>query len=176
MEKPQLQIHMESPLLDRPVSIRVTGLSGGQNVTLRFQRKSYWGSTIYSMESHGTYMADEEGVVDLQQISPIEGTYKGIDGMGLFWSLRIKHTEENSKEVFTKLQPQSLTILLENDGKVIDTKIITRKWIDDDVIRTPVNEKGVVGTFFMLTIPRQDLRLSSSEDRKVGFMSFLLLY
>ncbi|MDW0118798.1 acyl-CoA thioesterase/bile acid-CoA:amino acid N-acyltransferase family protein [Sporosarcina thermotolerans] len=156
MEKPQLQIHMESPLLDRPVSIRVTGLSGGQNVTLRFQRKSYWGSTIYSMESHGTYMADEEGVVDLQQISPIEGTYKGIDGMGLFWSLRIKHTEENSKEVFTKLQPQSLTILLENDGKVIDTKIITRKWIDDDVIRTPVNEKGVVGTFFHVdnTSPR----------------------
>ncbi|WP_060203111.1 acyl-CoA thioesterase/bile acid-CoA:amino acid N-acyltransferase family protein [Sporosarcina koreensis] len=156
MEKPQLQIHMDSPLIDRAVGIRVTGLSGGQKVTVRFQRKSYWGTTIYLMESHGTFIADEDGVVDLQKACLIEGTYEGVDGMGLFWSLQVKRTEENSEEVFTKLQPQSLTILLESDGKVIDTKIITRKWIDDDVIRTPVNEKGVVGTFFHMgnSLPR----------------------
>lgn len=156
MEKPHLQIHMESPLIDRPVSIGVTGLRGGQKVTVRFRRKSYWGSAIYLMESHGTYMADEDGVVDLQKASPIEGTYEGVDGMGLFWSLQVKRTEENSEEVFEKLQPQSLTIFLESDGKVVDTKIITRKWIDDDVIRTPVNEKGLVGTFFHMgnSLPR----------------------
>jgi GrpB-like predicted nucleotidyltransferase (UPF0157 family)/dienelactone hydrolase len=146
--KPQLQIHMESPLIDRSVGISVTGLSGGQKVTVRFQRNSYWGSTIYLMESHGTYMADEYGVVDLQKASPIEGTYEGIDGMGLFWSMQVKGTEVNSEEVFNKLQPHTLTILLESDGKVIDTKVITRKWIADDILRTPVNEKGVVGTFF----------------------------
>lgn len=148
MEKPQLQIHMESPLIDRPVSIRVIGLGDSQKVTVRLQRMSYWGSTTYLMESHGTYLADEDGVVDLQKASAIEGTYEGIDGMGLFWSLQVKRSEENSEEVFNKLQHQSLTILLESDGKVIDTKNITRKWIADDVIRTPVNEQGVVGTFF----------------------------
>jgi hypothetical protein len=100
------------------------------------------------MESHGTYMADEDGVVDVQKASAIEGTYEGIDGMGLFWSLQVKRTEENSEEVFERLQPQSLTILLEIDGKVIDTKNIIRKWFADDVIRTSVNEQGVVGTFF----------------------------
>lgn len=143
-----MQIDMESPLIDRSVGIRVTGLSSGQKVTVRFQRRSYWGITIYFMESYGAYTADAKGIVDLQQISPIEGTYKGVDGMGLFWSLQVKGTEENSEEVFDKLQPQSLMILLESDGKVIDTKVITRKWISDDILRTPVNEKGVVGTFF----------------------------
>lgn len=146
--KPDLQIHMESPLIDRSVGIRVIGLISGQKVTVRFKRKSYWGRIIYHMESYGTYLADVEGVIDLQKISPLEGTYEGVDGMGLFWSLQVKHTEENSEEVFNKLQPQSLTILLEIDGKIIDTKLITRKWLDDDVIRTPVNEQGVVGTFF----------------------------
>lgn len=148
MEKPKLQVHMESPLIDRPVSIRVIGLGDSQKVTVRFQRMSYWGSTTYLMESHGTYLADKDGVVDLQKASAIEGTYEGIDGMGLFWSLQVKRIEENSEEVFNKLQHQSLTILLEIDGQIIDTKHITRKWIDDDVIRTQVNEKGVVGTFF----------------------------
>ena len=93
-------------------------------------------------------MADAEGVVDLQQVSPLEGTYEGVDGMGLFWSMQVQRTEENSEEVFNKLQPQSVTILLESDGKVIGTQVITRKWIDDDIVRTSVNENGVVGTFF----------------------------
>ena len=146
--KPNLQIDLESSLIDRSVCIRVTGLTSGQKVTLRFQRASFGGSTKYFLESYGTYVADEEGIVDLQKAVPIEGTYEGVDGMGLFWSMQVQRTEESSEEVFTKLQPQSVTILLECDGKVIDTKVITRKWIGDDIMRTPVNEKGVVGTFF----------------------------
>ncbi|MFS0690167.1 acyl-CoA thioester hydrolase/BAAT C-terminal domain-containing protein [Sporosarcina sp. 179-K 8C2 HS] len=146
--QPRLLIDMELPLIDRSVGIRVVGLSNGQKVTVRFQRKSYWGKTVYYMESHGTYLADEEGIVDLQQASPLEGTYEGVDGMGLFWSMQVQRTEENSEEVFNKLQPQSLAILLESDGKVIDTEVITRKWIANDIMRTPVNGKGVVGTFF----------------------------
>ncbi|MCG7343645.1 acyl-CoA thioesterase/BAAT N-terminal domain-containing protein [Sporosarcina sp. ACRSL] len=143
-----MQIEMESSLIDRAVGIRVTGLSSGQKVTVRFQRKSYGGKTIYFMESHGTFISDSKGIVDLQEVAPVEGTYEGVDRMGLFWSMQVTRTEEYSEVVTTKLHPQSLTILLERDGEVIDTKVITRKWVADEITRTPVNEQGVVGTFF----------------------------
>ncbi len=72
-------------LIDKPVQIRITGLSAGEQVSVQL------GST----DSHGVpwqasagYRADPGGDVDLSTAAAISGSYHGVSAMGLIWSMR----------------------------------------------------------------------------------------
>lgn len=80
-------IEVDSPvaLLDRPVHIRVTGLSAGAKVIIESTAQDEAGK---EWEGYGSFTADARGVVDLDRTAPADGTYDGVDGMGLFWSMK----------------------------------------------------------------------------------------
>ncbi|GKV56130.1 acyl-CoA thioesterase [Sporosarcina sp. NCCP-2222] len=188
--KPRLHIDVKSVLMDQSISIRVKGLIENQKITVRCKRTSYWGTKIYEMESYGIYKANSSGVIDLHKTASIEGTYKGIDGMGLFWSMQIVSTKENNMEILDKLQPHIVFISIEEETQTIDTHIIERRWMDAAVTRTAVNEQGIVGTLFHSSnsipkptllvggrwIGRRDLRISCSLLASRGFNVLSLGY
>jgi pimeloyl-ACP methyl ester carboxylesterase len=75
----------ESPLLDQRLTIRIAGLN--PNTTVRVSAKSQAQDSL-TWRSEALFTADEHGQIDLEHQAPQSGSYDGIDGMGLFWSMR----------------------------------------------------------------------------------------
>ena len=101
--------------------------------------------------SHATFLVDDNGQINVGTQSPLSGSYEGIDPMGLFWSLEVEEikSEDNSRVVGHVLQPQTMTLSVQSsDGVLLGSVEVTRSWLADDVIRIPVQERGLVATFF----------------------------
>ncbi|XP_065072208.1 bile acid-CoA:amino acid N-acyltransferase-like [Rhopilema esculentum] len=71
-------------LVDQRIQIKVKNLIPFQSVTLRVELSS---DKSELFESYGHYIADRDGELNLSRDSSFGGTYKGIDNMGLFWSM-----------------------------------------------------------------------------------------
>jgi dienelactone hydrolase len=111
--------------LDQPVDVVVTGLSPGAEVTVQL--------STGDRASHGVFQADERGVVDLTRHAPLDGTYRGVDRMGLFWSLER-----------TGGKPGPLCLSVEGAGEVE----LERLMVPQGVERVEVRENGLVGVLF----------------------------
>jgi pimeloyl-ACP methyl ester carboxylesterase len=75
----------ESPLLDQRIAIQIAGLN--PNTTVRVSAKSQAQDSL-TWRSEALFTVDEHGQIDLDHQAPQSGSYGGIDGMGLFWSMR----------------------------------------------------------------------------------------
>eukprot|EP00795_Rhopilema_esculentum_P012914 gene12914-3669_t len=71
-------------LVDQRIQMKVKNLKPFQSVTLRVELNS---DKSELFESYGHYIADKDGELNLSRDSSFGGTYKGIDNMGLFWSM-----------------------------------------------------------------------------------------
>ncbi|KAJ8309355.1 hypothetical protein KUTeg_014229 [Tegillarca granosa] len=80
----KISCHPENPLVDEVVHIKVQGLSAGAPYTIR----SSLCENKTNFSACGCYIADDNGVVDVGKSFCIEGTYSGIEPMGLFWSMK----------------------------------------------------------------------------------------
>ncbi|MGH8273626.1 MAG: acyl-CoA thioester hydrolase/BAAT C-terminal domain-containing protein [Gammaproteobacteria bacterium] len=71
-------------LVDRPVSIQVSGLKPSEPITLDASMKSFQGTT---WRSSATFIADSKGIVTVARTAPRYGSYSGVHAMGLIWSM-----------------------------------------------------------------------------------------
>ena len=74
-----------SYLVDDKVKIIVAGLQPKQNVTLQARIASEKGEVF---ESYAHYIADKDGGVDVSCDSSLRGFYRGVEPMGLLWSMK----------------------------------------------------------------------------------------
>ena len=72
-------------LIDVPVHIRVSGLRPDDHVRVSATTDDAAGGR---WASAATFTANDRGVVDLARAPARDGTYAGVDGDGLLWSLR----------------------------------------------------------------------------------------
>ncbi|XP_046568714.1 acyl-coenzyme A amino acid N-acyltransferase 2-like isoform X2 [Haliotis rubra] len=82
--RPCLNVSPGVALVDERISITVSSLRPLQRVTVQAwveERKAVFSSCGY-------FVADQHGQVDISQLASLGGTYKGVDSMGLFWSLK----------------------------------------------------------------------------------------
>ncbi|WP_341717113.1 acyl-CoA thioesterase/bile acid-CoA:amino acid N-acyltransferase family protein [Micromonospora sp. FIMYZ51] len=79
-----LAVTPASALADEPLRIRVGGLAAGERVVVSAEADDRSGRL---WRSRGTFVADANGVVDVSQDAPIDGSYAGVDPMGPFWSM-----------------------------------------------------------------------------------------
>ena len=73
-----------SSLADQPVQIEITGLSPGELVSVQLSSTDANG---VPWQASAAYRADPGGAVDLSTATAISGSYHGISGMGLIWSM-----------------------------------------------------------------------------------------
>ncbi|MET1074693.1 MAG: acyl-CoA thioesterase/BAAT N-terminal domain-containing protein, partial [Umezawaea sp.] len=111
--------------LDTTLDVRVTGLPPDSPATITL--------TTGDRASRAVFVADERGVVDLTRHAPVEGDYSGVDAMGLFWSLAP-----------TGRGAGATLLEVEGVGKVE----IERRTVPEGVVRTEVDEDGLVGVLF----------------------------
>lgn len=148
--KPRIHVSSSISLIDSHIQIYITGLEPLQEVTIRASRIAEGLNDIY-LESNATFIATKDGNVNLTEEAPITGSYTGIDGMGLFWSLdiiKIGERYESTQNDKNPLSPQNLTLSLEINGSIIDEINISRLWKSKQIVRYPIRENGLVATYF----------------------------
>ncbi|GGU53505.1 acyl-CoA thioester hydrolase/BAAT C-terminal domain-containing protein [Lentzea flava] len=121
----EILVNPQTAPLDQPVDIIVVGLPPGDEVVVQL--------STGDRASHGVFIADERGVVDLTRHAPREGTYHGVDPMGLFWSLER-----------TGGKPGPMCLSVEGAGEIA----LRRLTVPEGVERLEVRENGLVGTLF----------------------------
>jgi hypothetical protein len=71
-------------LADRPIHLPISGLAPHDTAEVSAAAQDGMG---YGWHSRAVFRADGGGMIDLDHARPRSGTYTGVDGMGLFWSM-----------------------------------------------------------------------------------------
>jgi dienelactone hydrolase len=126
-------IEVDTPvaLADAPVHLRVRGLVPGEEVTISAQAHDADGKV---WRSQARFTADDGGVVDLDRDRPTAGTYQGIDGMGLFWSMNPADGDpEQARYVPPAATSFAVDLTVAADGRQLATRTLTRQRRRDGV-------------------------------------------
>lgn len=94
----------------QPVRISVVGAAPGTSVTLR-ARARFLGR---AWTSSATYRVPPSGTLDLDRVAPVGGSYSGVAGMGLLWSLR--SPSGTTASVASIAAPEKLELTLAGSG------------------------------------------------------------
>lgn len=133
-------------LVDEQVDIRLSGFAPHQLITLHARMNDdingLW-------ESHATFTADSQGMVDVGTQQPLSGTYTDADPMGLFWSMAVD-TKTRAASPFRKtaLTPTMMTFTASVDEAPVASAMLERLFVAPEVTRVPVRDNGLVGTLF----------------------------
>lgn len=147
-------------LADRDIKLHVSGLTPYQDITISAHLER---DDLGFYESYAKYTANYNGIVDLECQAPIDGTYTGVEPMGLFWSLKAPPGSKQHNGRFTIRDVETpVEIILrvfdshlnESDLRDPGSKLLAetsnvRRYKRPKVRRIPVRWKRVRGTLFV---------------------------
>ncbi|MGH9731142.1 MAG: acyl-CoA thioester hydrolase/BAAT C-terminal domain-containing protein [Candidatus Acidiferrales bacterium] len=148
----QIEITPSPSFIDEDVSIHIRGVAPRARVTLRAEVNDDAGRI---WESRAAYNADAAGLVNICRNESLCGTYRGCDGMGLFWSMELESAARAGRATFRKDSPaaNSVALTAEIAGQAIATSKLERRWLAPGTqIRDAgedENEEGVAGRLFI---------------------------
>lgn len=150
----KLHVSKKISLMDEAIVVSGSGFHPGQQITVRASVKS--AADKINLQSLAHITANMEGNFDLSKNESVGGTYHGVNGMGLFWSMK----EIEGK--LTRFMPADVMMPYRFNFHVFDGYIddfsnvrsmahleIDRCFYKPDVQRIPVEENGVYGTLFV---------------------------
>jgi dienelactone hydrolase len=143
---PVLSATPRSALVDEPFAITVEKLSPGARVAISSRLVDDAGQT---WSASATFRADATGRVDVRRDAPeAGGSYRGVEPMGLVWSLRPQKEGSGNPMLFRRrLDPMRMVIEVATDeGSASAT--LERLSVAPTVTRTEVRDRGLVGTLF----------------------------
>ena len=91
----------------------------------------------------GAYIADRDGEVDTAEDTSLDGSYRGTDPFGLFWSAEVPDLYD-----WDVLHPMRVTLRATSDEQTVETSY-ARLVVADDVTEHVVAEEGVAGRLFL---------------------------
>lgn len=134
------------PLMDERLDIVVSGLPPGRLITVkaksRAQDQLWW-------RSEAAFNSGPRGAIDLSTQAPVSGTYRGIDAMGLFWSMRPDADPKNGDHAFFAItdwfQPIATELEAADAGQVLGSAVIERRFAKPGTRCATIAEKEVKG-------------------------------
>ena len=134
-------------LFDQPLTtLRVTGFPPAHEVTIRATARDDLGNR---WESSARFITDSSGSIDLMLAVPHSGDYRTADPMGLFWSMRLDPgVEARSQFMKTGADPVAVTISAELNNQLVASVELTRRYLDNHVMRTDLREDDLVGALY----------------------------
>lgn len=141
---PKIVVVPEQALLDEPLAITVSNLAPHETVALEASCKDKDNNV---WKSSATFQADDKGVVDVDKQEPIDGSYKGIEPMGLFWSMvpTSKDPAKNTNDSFYTLNVGEVILAVFSDNKLRAQKTIHRSFHLSDIEIKMIQDQGFVG-------------------------------
>ncbi|MGY0694854.1 acyl-CoA thioester hydrolase/BAAT C-terminal domain-containing protein [Virgibacillus sp. FSP13] len=127
---------------DEPISFQIYTTEPSRQIVIKASTKDDRQETF---TSEATYISDKNGLIDLNIHSPIEGNYKGIDVLGLFWSMQSK-----KDRMFIKHSPDPLVINIEvyDNGELLASEQVTRTFYKKNIVKKILNDDAMFGTLF----------------------------
>jgi dienelactone hydrolase len=126
------------PLIDEPVGFCVKDVAPGAAVVV----SAHWGLGGTPCESSGHFTADAEGVVSPRAQASLDGTYRGVEPLGMWWSARI-----DGELGSPNLDPIVVKLTASTDVETVEATIVRRR-IALDVVVDDVSDDGLVGLYF----------------------------
>ncbi|MBE7699956.1 acyl-CoA thioesterase/BAAT N-terminal domain-containing protein [Oerskovia sp. Sa1BUA8] len=121
-----------------PLAITLAGLGAGREVRL-VATTEIDGS---AMSSRATFVADEDGRVDLATTAPTEGSWTTADAMGPFWSMTGSRLGVEAAGA-----DHSVTLSLSADGEPLAETVVERTGHRTDVEVRDVTDDGMVAAY-----------------------------
>lgn len=175
-----IEINPTRSFIDEAVDITISGLQSNQKVVIRAVTSDYYcinaGMSEQGQnslwESYGIFTADHNGNISLKKDSPVDGTYQACDGMGLFYSMRLKHLNK-SKPLKTlsdvsENRSYHICFTVESQGKVLASKECIRQFCDDTIESRALDQKSYVARYYTSRIVKKRptvIVVSGSEGR-----------
>ena len=144
----RIEIAPNPAFIDEDVSICVRGLAHGARVVLRATVLDDAGRT---WEAHATYIADAAGCVDVASQPSLDGTYRGGDAMGLFWSMKLDPAAQGGRATFRKdgAAADVVTLTTEIDDRLIATSKLGRQWLAPGAQIREIDDEILAGRLFL---------------------------
>ncbi len=135
----------EVALIDQETSVKLNNLNPNEIIEIRAEAKDD-NNIIWS--SYGLFKSDENGTIDLSIHAPIEGTYSGVDPMGIFWSMK---SERGHYDFIFLTRKDKLSIKIKAliDKEEVASKTIVRLIKSEDIKNITIKENGLNGTLFL---------------------------
>ena len=144
MTAPELTISPQSPALDTVLRIRLSGLPPHARVQLDAGQLDTRGCP---WSSWAAFTAGDDGTIDLDRDAPGQGSYSGVDPMGLIWSME-PLAEPAARKPASPLAPSRLIITAQIDGHPACAAAVNRLRIPDGLVRTEIRDHGLVGVMY----------------------------
>lgn len=127
----QLDIDQPSALFDQPLHVTVSGLGAHAKVTISARATDADGKV---WTSKADFTVDAGGMVDLERDAPLPlGSYKGVDGMGLFYSMllpvRVPDDEYFPPPSVDSHPSLPMTLTVTAGGKQLAATTLDRRWM-----------------------------------------------
>lgn len=134
-------------LFDKLVQIKVEGLVPHKPVELRSKLVDDRGVVF---RASARYKADEAGLVDVCRSPSLGGSYRGVEPMGLFWSMApdTPHTKILKKTVLSPTVVE-LEALNGETGELLATETNERGYMMEGMKRIPLQEGRLRGVLFI---------------------------
>jgi len=135
-----------SSLADQAVQIGITGLSPGELVNVQLRSTDADG---VPWQASAAYRADPGGDVDLSTATAISGSYRGISGMGLIWSMHALKPDP-AGAYFWGDTPLAFTLAVSAHGTQVASASFQRKFSAGAIAETmeSLPADGFVGEFW----------------------------
>lgn len=124
-------------LIDEPVSFSLSDVAPGAVVVIAAR----WELGGMRCESSGHFTA-VDGVVSPKAQPSIDGTYRGVEPLGLWWSARYDGDLSS-----VDLDPLTVSVTASTDVETVAATIVRHRVAPDVVVRD-VHEQGLVGRYF----------------------------
>jgi dienelactone hydrolase len=136
----------DSSLADQAVQIEITGLSPGELVNVQLSSTDTHG---VPWQASAAYRADPGGDVDLSTAAAISGSYHGIYGMGLIWSMRALKPDP-AGAYFWGNTPLTFTLAVSVHSTQVASASFQRKFSAGAIAETmeSLTTDGFVGEFW----------------------------
>lgn len=139
----QWLVTSENNLLTDELSIKLQELPPNKKITVCATTQDAENKT---WRSQAVFQSDAQGQIDLNQQASLSGSYQGVDGQGLFWSMQ----PQAKKTLFTLAQQTALKITLKAYAKkqVIGEFEIIRQVLPEYIQRIEIDNEKVQGVLF----------------------------
>lgn len=157
----------ETATWDAVTPPRIHGVDSGETVTIRAET-DVWFDDTGSVEV--TFVADDDGVVDLGEQAPIHGDYDGVASMGWVWALHEEQVGDASPTGNAADVP--ITVEAHVDGECRASVTTTRRRAAPNVDHRRVTTDSVVGDLFL---PSGDVAEDGNHDADAGSIPGVVL-
>lgn len=142
---PRLVIAPDSAMADAPVRIGAVGLAPGASAEIVLRWPDAPGGAL---RSFARVHADRAGRIDLRTMAPDSGSYAGVDGTGLLWSMGSVRGAPPAADPWHAPRPLRLRAELSVGGRIVDERRVTRTLLAPGVRVEEVADSGVVARLY----------------------------